>query len=73
MSKIAKVRREYRMREDIAAEINGLVVLMNNRNPEGTKRVTETDLVEAAIAYYVGAFKRKLSVKPPTESVAEHL
>lgn len=58
-----KVRKNFRIRPDIAAELDGLVKLLNLERPLGTHAITETFVIESAIAAYVKTIKKGVELK----------
>lgn len=60
---MGKVKKNYRIREDVAAELDGLVVLVNMDLPEGEPAVKETYLVECAITAFVQKIKRGMCAR----------
>lgn len=58
MHTIERVRKNYRIRKDIEAEMQGLLKLLN-KDPSKPK-ISETDIVEQGIALVCQRFKQKL-------------
>lgn len=53
-----KISRHYRIREDILAELSGMMVCINRNLEPGQKELTETYIVESAIVAYIKKVKR---------------
>jgi hypothetical protein len=60
VDKDKKVKKNYRIRADIDAELQGLMILLNK---DAKEKVTETTVIEAAIADFCKRFKQKLTGK----------
>lgn len=70
---MSKVRKQYRFRGDIAAELEGLVRLANVERGDQEIEYTETFIVEAAIVAYVTKIKRHLEAKTTQKGEQEDL
>lgn len=55
-----KVKKNYRIRPDIDAELQGLLILLNKDIKEEGKKISETSVVEMAIVQLCRRFKSKL-------------
>ena len=53
-----KVRKAYRIREDIVLELEGLVRISNRDILPGDKVITETYLLEDALVMYINCVKQ---------------
>ena len=60
MEKQRRVKKNYRIRPDIDAELQGLMALLNGDIKEEEKKITETTVVEMAIAQLCKRFKERL-------------
>ena len=55
---MSKVSKHYRIREDIALELNGLMNCINRNLEPGQRELKEIYIVESAIVAYIAKVKR---------------
>lgn len=60
MEAVKKVKKNYRIRADIDSELQGLLYLLNRDIKEEGKKITETTVIEMAIAQLCKRFKDRL-------------
>jgi hypothetical protein len=64
---INKVKKQYRIREDIVMELEAMVRLSNMDLEKGQKGYTETFFVEAGLVMFMKVFKEKVRAKRELE------
>lgn len=65
---VKRVRKNFRFRPDILAELEGLVVILNRDRSEDANVITETFIIESAIVAYVKTIKRSIEMLKNTKS-----